>query len=173
MSEISMVSALRRAGSTALRDMRSEAKKRIRARKALKAGAVAKTLHISRPAKVVPDITSEWALNVTGGVLRASDYPYRQTKKGVSVRINKTKRSILRSAFVATMSNGHKGVFLRRGKERLPIKEPVASRPVDALRHPGEAEAVGERGAQSFMATFKRLAPGAYEMLPRTKGRIE
>ena len=30
---------------------------------------------------------------------------------------------IFEGAFVATMKSGHKGVFKRKGKERLPIKE--------------------------------------------------
>lgn len=43
----------------------------------------------------------------------------RQTRSGVSVRL----RGSYRSAFLATMSNGHRGVMKRSGKSRLPIFE--------------------------------------------------
>jgi len=69
------------------------------------------------------------------------------------------KRTLVRSAFIATMSSGHTGVFTRRGPERLPIRELLGSRPVDALLHEGEAEAVAERGARSLRDTFGRLLP--------------
>jgi hypothetical protein len=46
---------------------------------------------------------------------------------------------------------------MRRGPERLPIRELLGSRPVDALLHEGEAEVVAERGARSLRDTFRRL----------------
>jgi len=48
----------------------------------------------------------------------------RQTKKGVTVRLRKDKpRLLFRRAFIRTVGSGHKGVFRRKGKARLPIKE--------------------------------------------------
>jgi len=48
----------------------------------------------------------------------------RQTKKGVTVRMTKNKpRLLFKSAFIRTLSSGHKGVFIRKGKKSLPIKE--------------------------------------------------
>lgn len=168
-----ITSALRKAGSTALRDMRREAKKAIREEKMLKAKAAAKALHVERPRSVRPYVNSAWALNVSGGTVRVSDYPHRQTKAGVVARINRGKSTLIKSAFVATMKTGHKGVFRRKGAERLPIVEPVASRPVDALLKPGRAKKVAERGAASFNATFARLGPGAYQLLPSAKAQIK
>lgn len=169
-----LVQAMRRAGATALRDMRSEARKRIRDRKRIRASRIARVLRLQRPGRIVPGVTSEWRLNVLGGTTRVSDYPYRQTRRGVTVAINKSKRSLLRSAFVATMATGHRGVFVRTGTARLPIREPLASRPVDALLHPGEAQGVAERGARAFLATFGRLAnPAAWSSLPALRHRIE
>lgn len=163
-----------KAGSTALRDMRSEARKRIRLRKAIKASKIGRVLKLTRPtSKIVPGINSEWRLDVLGGVTRISDYSYRQTREGVAVSINKGKKSVLKSAFVATMRSGHKGVFVRRGPARLPILEPLASRPVDALLHPGEAEGVAERGARSFRATFERLGGDARVLLAGLTRRID
>jgi hypothetical protein len=42
------------------------------------------------------------------------NYGAKQTKKGVTVRV-KNGRTTLRHAFIATMPNGHKGVFERVG----------------------------------------------------------
>jgi len=163
-----------KAGATALRDMRSEARKRIKLRKAIKASKIGKVLKLSRPtSKVVPGINSEWRLDVLGGVTRVSDYSYRKTREGVAVTINRGQKSLIRSAFVATMKSGHKGVFVRRGPARLPILEPLASRPVDALLHPGEAEGVADRGARSFRATFERLGGDARVLLAGLTRRIE
>lgn len=156
--EAAATRAMRKAGSTALRDMRSEASKRVRARKAIKAGAVGASFILRRP-KGSKLTRMVWAVDVMHKVQRVSDYRYRQTKKGVSVAINKGKRSFIESAFVATMKSGHRGVFVRKGKGRLPIVEPLASRVVDALLHKGEAEAVLERGQRVLNDGFARLFP--------------
>jgi hypothetical protein len=42
---------------------------------------------------------------------------------------------------------------------RLPIDELLGSRPVDALLHEGEADAVATRGSRSFANTFERVLP--------------
>lgn len=150
--------ALRKAGATALRDMRSEASKRIRARKRIKASYIARALTLRRPKG--GDIASmEWAVDVSGEAVPLVAYPHRQTKRGVSVEVNRGKRTLLKGAFVATMRSGHEGVFRRKGKARLPIQELRGSRPVDALMHEGEAQGVADRGGQSFAATFVRVLP--------------
>lgn len=150
--------ALRKAGSTALRDMRSEASKRIRARKRIKSSYISRALSLSRPSG--GDINSmKWAVLVSGEPVPLIAYPVRQTKKGVSVEVNRGKRTLLKGAFIATMKNGHKGVFRRLGKTRLPIRELLGSRPVDALLHEGEAQGVADRGGVSFAATFARVLP--------------
>lgn len=148
---------LRKAGSTAMRDMRSEASKRIRARKRLKVGTVNAALSV-RKAKDA-GIAGEWGIDVLGKPVRLIEYPHRQTKKGVSVEVNRGKRTLLLHAFIARMASGHEGVFRRRSKMRNPINELIGSRPVDALLHQGEADGVAERGRASMTATFERLLP--------------
>jgi len=153
-----VVRALRKAGATALRDMRSEASKRIRARKRIKASYISRALSLQRPKG--GDIASmQWALNVSGEPVPLIAYPHRQTAKGVSVEVNRGKRTLLKGAFVASMRSGHEGVFRRKGKARLPIQELRGSRPVDALLHEGEAQGVADRGGASFQATFTRVLP--------------
>jgi hypothetical protein len=150
--------ALRKAGATALRDMRSEASKRIRARKRIKSRYISRALTLRRPRS--SDIAAmEWAVDVSGEAVPLVAYPHRQTRKGVSVEVNRGKRTLLKGAFVAAMRSGHEGVFRRRGKARLPIEELRGSRPVDALLHEGEADAAAERGGSSFAATFVRVLP--------------
>lgn len=61
---------------------------------------------------------------VTGRRLLLSYFAPRQTKKGVTIRIKKSSgRKVVKGAFEATMKTGHKGVFKRKGKSRLPIRE--------------------------------------------------
>ncbi|MDB4884156.1 MAG: hypothetical protein JWL95_2922, partial [Gemmatimonadetes bacterium] len=150
--------ALRKAGATALRDMRSEASKRIRARKRIKVRYITRALKLRR-AKGGDIASMSWAVDVSGEPVPLVAYPHRQTKKGVSVSVNRGKRTLLEGAFVATMKSGHKGVFRREGTARLPIKELRGSRPVDALLHEGEADGVAARGGESFNATFARVLP--------------
>jgi len=150
--------AARKAGSTALRDMRAEASKRIRARKRIRVSATRRVLDI-RTAKGSTLESLEWALRVRGGSVPLSAYPHRQVKSGVSVEVNVGERKILKSAFVATMRSGHEGIFLRRGSKRLPIAERMSSRPVDVLLNEGEADALATRGQVAFGATFMRLLP--------------
>jgi hypothetical protein len=150
--------ALRKAGATALRDMRSEASRRIRARKRIKSKYITRALTLGRPTgRDIADMS--WSLNVRGEPVPLVAYPHRQTKAGVSVEVNRGKRTLIAHAFVATMKSGHVGVFRRRGKARLPIDELRGSRPVDALLHKGEAQGVADRGGTSFAATFVRVLP--------------
>ena len=150
--------ALRKAGSTALRDMRSEASKRIRARKRIKPRYITRALTLRR-AKGSDIDRMEWAVDVSGEPVPLVAYPHRQMKKGVSVEVNRGKRTLVKGSFVATMKSGHQGVFRRRGAARLPIDELRGSRPVDALMHEGEAAGVAERGGRSFGETFMRVLP--------------
>lgn len=150
--------ALRKAGATALRDMRSEAVKRIRARKAIRPKYIARAITMVRPKGGEID-GLEWALRVSGEPIPLVAYPHKQTKRGVSVEVNRGKRTLVAGSFVAKMRSGHVGVFRRRGAARLPIDELRGSRPVDALLHEGEAQGVADRGGTSFASTFARLLP--------------
>lgn len=150
--------ALRKAGATALRDMRAEASKRVRARKRIKGRYVRDAITMRR-AKGGAIADMEWAIDVAGDPVPLVAYPHRQTKRGVSVEVNTGKRTLIPGSFLARMRSGHEGAFRRRGRERLPIDELLGSRPVDALLHEGEADAVAARGGESFATTLARLLP--------------
>lgn len=150
--------ALRKAGATALRDMKSEASKRIRARKRIKVRYITDALTLRKASG--SDIAGmEWRVDVSGEPVPLVAYPNRQTKKGVSVEVNRGKRTLVKGSFKSTMKSGHQGIFKRKGKARLPIQELHGSRPVDALLHKGEAQGVADRGGESFAATFVRVLP--------------
>lgn len=153
-----VVRALGKAGSTALRDMRAEATKRIRTRKRIAGKYISRAITMRRPKG--SDIASmAWTLAVSGEPVPLVAYPHRQTRQGVRVEVNRGKQSLVKGAFVATMKSGHEGVFKRQSKARLPIAELLGSRPVDALLHAGEAQSVADRGGKSLRSTFARLLP--------------
>ena len=62
------------------------------------------------------------SLDVSGRPLPLIRFGARKTKKGVSAA-PWGKRRIHKGAFIAKMPSGHRGVFKRTSKERLPIKE--------------------------------------------------
>lgn len=63
-------------------------------------------------------------LGISGYRIPLINFGAKQTRTGVSYTIDKKSgRKKLAHAFVATMSSGHKGVFKRKGEDRLPIVE--------------------------------------------------
>jgi hypothetical protein len=99
----------------------------------------------------------------------------RQVRQGVSVRI-KQRRVIVPHAFMATMPNGHVGVFARGayggkgisiftgesfgrfqfGRRRLPINELYTLSPPDALNNPDVIEAMNDRVDEQAGAIIQR-----------------
>lgn len=108
------VRALNRTATT----VRAEAVKRIRERYNLKAAAVRKQIRINRArrGRLVSEVL------VSGRHIPLYDFAARQVKRGVTVRVTKQRKEV-KGAFIATMPGGHVGVFVRRGKSRLPIRE--------------------------------------------------
>lgn len=148
--------AMRKAGSTALRDMRRTASKRVREQKRLKRSPVSKAL-VRRGTRSRSLDKLSWTLGVTGKPVSLSEYPHRQTRKGVSVTINRGKRTKIRSAFVAQFRSGKRAIAKRRGAARLPVDALLGSRPVDALLKRGEAQTVARRGRDTIDMRFLPL----------------
>ena len=84
-----------------------------------------------------------------------------QTRLGVRVRL----RGSYRHAFIAQTKSGHKGVFIRTGKERLPIRELYGPNPAhDVTNNPEEftkvlAELIEERLLPRVIHELDRLLP--------------
>lgn len=156
--EKALTRTLKKAGGDAIRAVRAQATRDVRARKKIKGRRIreAFSLRFPRGSRVE---ALEWALDVRRVPIPMADYPARQTRKGVSVAINTGKRSLVRSAFLATMKSGHRGVYVREGKKRLPIRELFSSTVFDVLQDSGRAPAVLERGSEVFSSAFARLLP--------------
>jgi len=63
----------------------------------------------------------------------------KQTSEGVSAMVEKGRREVIKSAFIATMPRGHMGVFQRRGKKRLPIDEQFGPSLITMLQVAGKS----------------------------------
>ncbi len=157
--EKALTRAMSKAGGDAIRAMRAESNRAIRARKRMRAGVVSRglVLRMPRGARHIDDLV--WKISVSGAPVPLGAYPSRQVKKGVSVAVNKGKRSILVGAFIATMKSGHQGIFRRKGKGRLPIEELFSTRISDVFNDTGMLPAVFARGNAVFGSSFKRLLP--------------
>jgi len=83
----------------------------------IKVGLVRNSLRLQRA--TYNNLESIVSLGKRSGVIKAIDLGNaRQNARGV-----KAGRRQFHHAFIATMNNGHKGVFERKRKPRLPIKE--------------------------------------------------
>jgi len=80
---------------------------------------VVKTLAIRRATSSKPDAQ----VVATGKRIPLIQFRARQTRLGVSYRIGRRGAKTLQGGFLARLKSGHRGVFMRRGKKRLPIDE--------------------------------------------------
>src|SRR4051812_44688302 len=99
--ERALQNAVKKAGGDALRALKVASSKRIRERKRIKLGKVNAGFRLYFP-KTAEISEMEWRLEVSARPTPVSAYPHRQTKRGVSVAINKGTRKLIGSAFVAT-----------------------------------------------------------------------
>ena len=157
--ERALTRALSKAGGDAIRAVRVTSSRTVRSRKRMKASRVNKALELQFPrgSKHIDDLV--WRMKISPDLVPTSQYPYRQTRLGVSVAINKGKRTLIKGAFVATMKSGHVGIFMREGKARLPIKEAFSSRVNDVMQDKATIPAVSARGQAVFQSSFARLLP--------------
>lgn len=157
--EKALFNALKKAGGDALRTTKTTSSRTVRFRKAIKAGRLSKGLPLSFP-RGASDISSlVWEMRVSGDVQPVSNFPAQQQKRGVKATINKGRPALLKSAFVATMKSGHRGVFVRKGEARLPIKELFTTRINDVFNDNGMIDAVFAQAQKKFAASFERLLP--------------
>jgi len=63
------------------------------------------------------------AISANGRRIPLAELAAREVRSGVSYRGMDGRRRKIKGAFIAEMSNGHVGVFKRRGRARLPIDE--------------------------------------------------
>jgi len=103
-------------------------------------------------------------------VVEASGHPLpliafraRQTRRGVSVEVTRGARKLIRSAFIATLRSGHKGVFARGvysgGRfiphpQRLPITELMTLGIPQGFSNRAVEQALRQKVTEKFPAIF-------------------
>lgn len=81
----------------------------------------------------------------------------KQLKRGYSFQFKHGRpRTHFPGAFVAIMKNGHAGIFIRRGKHRMPIKEIWSSAVPDILANQERMEPVLEAAGSAAQAEIER-----------------
>ncbi len=168
--EKALAQALSKAGGGAARAMKAESSRQIRERKRFRAWHVNRALPLTFPTS--KEITRlAWRMDVSGAPVPVAAFSHRQTRRGVSVAINKGSRSLIRSAFIATMASGHKGVFTAFGPKRIigrgtyagafrrPIREAFTTRVSDVFNDSGFIPRVQRRAQGVFARDFERLLP--------------
>lgn len=160
------------AGISALRAMRAEGSREVRARKGVKVAAFNKAVKLIYPTRKEQLV---FAVRAKGEAMKAFAYPHRPTKKGVSVLINRGARALIEHAFIARMRSGHEGIFMRygtatrapvqgykgharyAGQKRQPIREVFTTTISHAFKDAIPAMSV--KGQTVFRATFARVLP--------------
>lgn len=109
---------LSRSINRVLTPLRATAAREIARDMRVRVGTARKAMTVQRatPARLVG------ALAASGRRIPLIEFGGRQTAKGVSYDLGRG-RNTAPGTFIATMPSGHRGVFGRRGKRRLPIVE--------------------------------------------------
>jgi len=117
----------------------------------IKAAAISKSLHIRRATRN----NLEAVIEVAGKPIPLINYGARQVGKGVSVQV-KNGRKIIPGAFIVTMPNGHRGVFVRVGRLHKKVMKngrPIWSGlPIRQLWGPSIPTVVANEAVQHAMA---------------------
>jgi hypothetical protein len=145
------------AGRDALRTLTSASKKGARARKKLKARRVSEALapHGPHSPRALEEMV--WRLEISGAPVPLEDYPHSGGAHGrpLVVQVNVGKKVMVKGLFEAVMKSGHKGIFLRKGAERFPIKEAFSTNVANVV---GDLhEDLFNAAQNAFDVTFERV----------------
>jgi hypothetical protein len=114
--------AVRKATAKALNDtgktLAAQSNRQIRAQITMKAADVRESLYRKGKASASMQLNQmAVVVGAKGGDIPLIKYSARQTKRGVSAKVlKKGKRSTIKGAFIATMGNGKRGVFMRKSQ---------------------------------------------------------
>jgi hypothetical protein len=149
-------SSAKTAGTGAIRALRVDASRAIRAKKRFKVAYINARLKLGFPkAKDLDGLA--WRMDADNHATPVSAFAHRQTKHGVTAKIDVGHDTTIKSAFIATTKTGHEDVFRRVGKKRLPIKRMLTSSVADALRDHGVIPGIQDRAVKVFKRDFERL----------------
>lgn len=152
-----VVRAMRKAGGDAIRAVRAQAKRTTRERMRLRASYLAdKALPLSFPTgRRLEDLA--WRMSVSGKEVPLGEYPARQTRKGVSVEVQRGRRAVIDSAFLAKGRAKRPGVFLRPTEKRYPMGHRLGPSVADSMADGRIPRGALDRGAQVMESAFYRL----------------
>ena len=128
------------------------------ARRSIAKGVNQKQKDIKHQLKVIPASQQSLSasLRATGNKIPLIDFRSpRQTKKGVKVTVG-GKRHLFEGAFIATMNSGHKGIFTRKTRKRLPIREMMGPSVPNWFVRTEINAAMQERATEQWPANFNR-----------------
>ena len=77
------------------------------------------------------------------------------SQSGASYMVRRGQRKIRPHSFIAVMKSGHKGIFVREGKKRIPIKEQFGIQPSLLLRTPKIVRVIKDLIRDKAGAIFK------------------
>ena len=147
------------AGNEAIRKVRTESRREIQKRKALKASAINKALPVKAYKAAYGDISGlRWMMRIGNDPMPMSAYPVRQNKKGVRATINRSKPVLIASAFIMKGAKAAGRVFIReKGQPRLPIKQLYTSTVAQAWDSGGIPQRIQGLGQRTFTTAFDRI----------------
>jgi hypothetical protein len=149
----------KKAGRDSVRALKAAATRSVRFRKKIPVRFVNDSMPVSASTSGRDLESLEWTMRVEAKPIPVVQFPNRQVRRGVSVAINSSGRKLIKHAFVATMKSGHTGVFMRRGKSRLPIDELFSTRVIDVFEDNGMVPAITDRARAAWDATWDRVLP--------------
>jgi hypothetical protein len=154
-----MVRALKMAGGDAIRAVRAESKRGVRGRTRIRAGYLAdRAMPLAFPTgRTLGELA--WRMDVSGQAVPLGEYPRRQVRRGVSVEVQRGKRTILASAFLARTRAGREGVFLRPTERRYPMGHRLGLSVADSMSDGRVPDAALTRGSRVLDSAFYRLLP--------------
>lgn len=160
----STLKSLRNAGDRAARKVVTDAVKYVQSRKRLKSTFIRKGIRISdRPGASASLDNLVWGLVISGKAIPLSQYGVtafaasRKGEGGTKIRINPGKVTKLKGAFVQTLKSGHVGVFVRKGKEKFPIKQLMSMPLSEVIGHdPSAVDNLLAPARESMTAAFQQ-----------------
>lgn len=169
-----MDAAARIAGDEALKTARAWVITYVRNKKAVQPKRINQSMKSVKPRKGTHFSDMRWELAVRPIPMPMAAYPHQaegglKVGGGVRVEINKGKPVLVKHAFVATLKNGHSGIFVREphavsrpapnkfGRTSLPIRELFTSTIADVLHDALAQQQIQEHSQQVYATTFARV----------------
>lgn len=155
--ELALSRALRMAGNAALKEAQGASSLHVTSKKLISSDAVVKGLPLVFPSRKDAISSLVWEEKISGQAMPLAKFPYIQTGHGASVRVNATSGfKLISNAFTLRLNSGHVGIFQRKGKDRLPVKELWTTRISDSMSDPGAIDRAHASALGVFASTFEQ-----------------